>query len=113
MDESSGKSYSLDAEYLCKVRERGKREQSRVVSLLKHVCSQENINEYILEILSELYFLNRKLKEEVERYDLTDCDKKTLFKVNEIDLFVLRTIILSKHKLVQQLSQMNISVREN
>ena len=74
---------------------------------------QDNINEYILEILSELYFLNRKLKEEVERYDLTDCDKEILFKVNEVDLFVLRTIILSKHKLVQQLSQMNISVREN
>ena len=114
MDNPKSKSYSLTLDYLCGVKERGERQQSRVVSLIRHVVEEE-VDEYVLELLCELYFLNCKLKEELLRYDLENCDSppEKEFRVNETDIFILRTILLSKHHAVTNLAVKNISVREN
>jgi len=115
MSDPKQKTYSLALDYLCRVKEEGEKQQTRVISLFKHVVEEENVNEYVLELLCELYFLNCKLKEELLRYDLQNCDPdgEKEFKVNETDIFILRTILLSKHQAVASLSVKNISVREN
>jgi len=116
MDKPAPKNYFLSLEYLCRIKEKGEKQQSRIIALFKHVVEDENVDEYTLELLCELYFLNCKLKEELLRYDLQNCDeekKDKEFSVTETDIFILRTILLSKHSAMINLANKNISVREN
>tara|TARA_R110000851_G_scaffold34866_3_gene92299 strand:- start:362 stop:703 length:342 start_codon:yes stop_codon:yes gene_type:complete len=113
MDDTKPKKYTLTNEYLCKILKDGERQHTRTLDTLKNILSQETHQEYIVGLLTELYFLNIRLKEEVGRYDTGTCEEEGEFVVEEPDLLFLRMIVFGKHKIVMQLAERNISMAEN
>jgi|TARA_R110002110_G_C13071696_1_gene682885 hypothetical protein len=113
MDDTESKKYTLTNEYLCRLGAEGERQHTRTLDVLKSVLAQETHQEHLVGLLTELYFLNIRLGEEVGRYDTGTCEEEGEFVVEEPDLLFLRMIVFGKHKIITELAKRNISLAEN